>query len=138
MYITAHRVTTSDGATTGINCFRHKHGYLLGVDGSWDNAKVDDIAYQHPGKLIAQDIGLPPGGNRVLSYLDVIAEDATPPDTIVRVLQAYELLIGSKDRPKVKFRDCVIVRFSLVLGLTGKEGLEYPTLSNAIAKLMAR
>ena len=35
-----------------------------------------------------------------------------------------------------KLLDGVIVRFSLVLGLAGKEELEYPALSSAIASML--
>ena len=136
MYITAHRVTTGDGGITGINCFLHKHHCRLGVDASWDNSKTDDTVYHRPGELIDQLADISPGGNRILSYLDVITEDSTPPEAILRALKNYEPLIGTEDFPMAKLLDGVIVRFSLVLGLAGKEELEYPALSSAIASML--
>ena len=73
----------------------------------------------------------------MLSYLDVIAEDATPFSAIAQALKAYASLIGTEELPMVKMLDGVIVRFSLVRGLAGKEELEYPVLRDAIVGVLA-
>jgi hypothetical protein len=128
-------VTSPGSGATGINCFLHRHGCLLGIDASWDNKEVDRVVYDNPGTLVAQTTSLPPGGNNVLSYLDVIAEDSTPPVAIAQALQEFGALIGTEDFPMAKVFGGVAVRFSLVLGLKGKEEFEYPALEAAVSAI---
>ena len=69
MYLTSHRVRTANGRV-GINAFLHEHG-----------SRLDDLSHalmnveKNPGKLVAAACEVPPMGNSVLSYLDVIIQD---------------------------------------------------------------
>lgn len=69
MYITAQRVVRAGSANGGINVFRYAH-----VDAAWDMPppSIPDV---DPGALVSHSISIPPGGNRVRSYFDIVAAD---------------------------------------------------------------
>jgi hypothetical protein len=74
MYLTAQRVRAVHGAEEGINSFRHRHS------STWAGAPPAEIPDEDPGELVARHAPVKPGGNRVRSYLDIIApENATWP-----------------------------------------------------------
>ncbi|MEK7270836.1 MAG: hypothetical protein AAB215_07865 [Planctomycetota bacterium] len=75
MYVTAQRVEdTKDRKKQGINSFLYSHGPQ-----SWTGAPPAGVLPDaDPGELVASDIHLPPPGNLVRSYLDVVAPDGTP------------------------------------------------------------
>jgi hypothetical protein len=70
MYITAQRVRNRSGKT-GINSFLYVHTdtQLQGIE--WTEAGLLDIADNNLGDLVAEVVEVPPGGNSVLSYIDV-------------------------------------------------------------------
>jgi hypothetical protein len=72
MYLTAQHVQASSGAE-GVNAFRYDHETRV-----WDGLPPAGIPDQDPGVLIAQSIEVPPPGNRVRAYLDIVAPDETP------------------------------------------------------------
>lgn len=69
MYLTAQHVRSIHGQE-GINVFRYEHGPY-----TWQGLPPLGIPDQNPGELVAQQISVPPPGNVVRSYLDVIAPD---------------------------------------------------------------
>lgn len=73
MILTAQHVRASTGEE-GINAFCRLHGLH-----AWTDPPPEDLA---AGELVNQAISLPPGGNDVRSYLDVIAPDETPTQEI--------------------------------------------------------
>lgn len=85
MYTTAHRVRRGD--VEGINCFLHLHGEEF----CWpdDASSVPESA---PGEEKRSAVQLLPGGNRVRSYLDVLA-----PDTTSRALVSWVLTVFGAD-----------------------------------------
>jgi hypothetical protein len=128
MYITAHRVTNCDG-TTGVNCFYHKHQTVIGVNESWGGAEVSKITNHDPGVLFHQATELTPGGNFVLSYLDVICEDNTEPEDIKSALENFKHTVAVG---QLWYQKKIVVYFSLTKGLTGYETLEYQALKTKI------
>ena len=72
MYITAQHVRAHAGAE-GINAFHYNHGPF-----GWQGLPPQGIPDQNPGTLVSQRIIVPPPGNRVRSYLDIVAPDETP------------------------------------------------------------
>lgn len=69
MYLTAlHVVRAADGAE-GINSFYYAHP---GTNWLVPPANVPD---GEPGVLVSSQIELPPGGNRVRSYLDIVTHE---------------------------------------------------------------
>jgi hypothetical protein len=69
MYLAAQHVRSVSGQE-GINAFHYAHsGYL------WHGLPPQGIPDQDPGVLVEQIINVPPPGNAVRSYLDIIAPD---------------------------------------------------------------
>jgi hypothetical protein len=69
MYLTAQHVRSAAGED-GINAFFYQHGAY-----AWQGLPPHGIPDQNPGTLAAQTIIIPPPGNRVRSYLDIVAPD---------------------------------------------------------------
>lgn len=74
MYLSAHRVQAPprDGnpGPQGINAFYYNHGPHVLPAGLRPES--------NPGVFVDSSIEVPPPGNRVRSYLDVMARDGTP------------------------------------------------------------
>lgn len=74
MYLTAQHVQAPATGDEGINAFFYQHGPVV-----WDGFPPAGIPDANPGVLEYPLLGLPrQGGNRVRSYLDVVAPDETP------------------------------------------------------------
>lgn len=71
MYLTSHHVVSPSSEREGVNTFLYLHGPHI-----W-TARPPEIPDQNPGTLTAQSISIRPPGNRVRSYLDIIAPDET-------------------------------------------------------------
>jgi len=80
MYATAHRVVSPTTGDEGINAFHYLHGY------EWDGAPDEFLPDKNPGTLLDESVAVPPPGNWVRSYLDVVAPDGTAPGEIARAL----------------------------------------------------
>ncbi|MCB1077739.1 MAG: hypothetical protein KDM64_07930 [Verrucomicrobiae bacterium] len=89
MYLTAQRVTNPTTGATGINCFLHLHGRSLGITPDWRFDDVNRISNQYPGEKTASKTDLSPGGNRVLSYLEIVSEDTTKPSDLLEAITAF-------------------------------------------------
>ena len=72
MYLTAQRVLAVASGDEGINAFHHRHSH------SWNGAPPGGIPETNPGELVNRETKIKPGGNRVRSYLDIIAPEETP------------------------------------------------------------
>ena len=69
MYLTAHHVISPSAAQEGINAFLYLHNRS-----TW-RVPPPEIPDQNPGTLTHRMIAVEPPGNRVRSYLDVVAPD---------------------------------------------------------------
>jgi hypothetical protein len=69
MYLTAQHVRSTAGRE-GINAFFYQHGPY-----AWQGLPPQGIPDQNPGALVLQTLAIPPPGNRVRSYLDIVAPD---------------------------------------------------------------
>ncbi|HMG56810.1 MAG TPA: hypothetical protein VK601_25090 [Kofleriaceae bacterium] len=69
MYLAAQHVRSALGQE-GINAFRYTHGGYV-----WQGLPPQGIPDPDPGVLVEQIINVPPPGNVVRSYLDVVAPD---------------------------------------------------------------
>lgn len=83
MYLTAQRVRSHGGAE-GINAFHYEHGLA-----TWQGLPPRGVPDENPGALVANTIVVPPPGNRVLSYLDIVAPDETPWSEIRPAFMAF-------------------------------------------------
>ncbi len=70
MYITAHRVVHPRTTDEGINAFCYRHGSFI-----WVGLPPAGIPDDNPGELAVSMVAVPPGGNRVRSYFDIIMPD---------------------------------------------------------------
>jgi hypothetical protein len=96
VYLTAQRVRDVPTGHEGVNAFY----YFSHVD-VWDPAHCPPrIPDGDPGELVHEIITLKPPGNRVRSYLDIVARDLTPASTIRR---AYADAIGIAQPPQLPF-----------------------------------
>jgi hypothetical protein len=73
MYLTAHRVRRPTGPEEGVNAFFYVHGPT-----AWEGLPPEGIPDEEPGELVNSRISVQPPGNRVRSYLDIVAPDGTP------------------------------------------------------------
>jgi len=69
MYLTSHHVASPITGHEGVNSFLYSHGAH-----TWQTPPTD-IPDKNPGALMAQSISVRPPGNRVRSYLDIVAPD---------------------------------------------------------------
>ena len=83
MVLTAQRVRSTSGRE-GINAFCSLHGGCV-----WDGPPPGGIPEQNPGERANQHVTVPPGGNRVRSYLDIIAPDETPTREVLASLGPF-------------------------------------------------
>jgi hypothetical protein len=72
MYLTAHHVVSPSSGLEGINAFHYAHGPY-----TWERTPPPGIPDQNPGELVARNVVIAPPGNRVRSYLDLVAPDET-------------------------------------------------------------
>lgn len=140
MYLTAHRVYQKRDNTGGINAFLHRHGgHGLPEDLREDNRIVDQVANQNPGKLIAQSLDLAPGGNAVLSFVDIVGEEDIKKERIQYFLNQMERDIehhfNESYVPITKFESDIAVKFVITDGLNGNEVREYKALTERVMRL---
>lgn len=84
MYIAAQRVISPATGAEGVNAFYYRHG-----PDAWSGPPPTGIPDENPGTLVRQSIVVPPPGNRVRSYLDIVAPDDTPWSEIYEAFVAF-------------------------------------------------
>ena len=136
MYLTAHRVRRIRGETVevGIDAFLHCHEEHELPEDMQDNKNIiDQITYENPGKLIAESVDLVPGGNAVLSFVDIVGKENLDQKYIQGFLDQKERDIEHHFQEKhVPFTDSnqdIAVQFGVSYGLRGQEVREYKALT---------
>ncbi|HKY35860.1 MAG TPA: hypothetical protein VJN18_07975 [Polyangiaceae bacterium] len=89
MYLTSHHVLAPGGRQEGVNAFLYSHGAV-----TWQVPPAE-IPDQDPGTLVAESISLRPPGNRVRSYLDIVAPDEARWDEVRVALMEF---VGDSQR----------------------------------------
>ena len=137
MYLTAHRVRDLTGLLAGINALLHRHGGYPVPGMSWDEPDVVSVAERAPGTVVAEHLEVPPAGtNHVSSFLDIVARDEVPPQTVERVLTAAEAESEQRGTPFYFLAEGVAVRFDLEAGLEGYEREEFRALKEQCLRLL--
>ena len=108
MLLTAQRVVSPKSHERGVNVYRYLHGA-----GSWDRVPDPLLPEVNPGELVAQWIQLPPGGNRVISFLDVVAPDDTPGVELQQRLASLKRVLRERGNPTTAYLGRLWVRFGL-------------------------
>ena len=137
MYITAHRIR-SRRDEEGINSFLYTHSSEEVEQIDWnDDRVVLIVAGNLNGHLIAQSYDVPPGGNRVLAYLDVVAQEGTQPEAIEEVLSRFRKQLESELPPVYRNLAGIGIRFSTNIALEAQKLEEFDALCTRVM-LMAR
>ena len=129
MYLTAQRVRSEN--RTGVNVLLYRHSPSLDVS-ALDPASIVET---DPGELVSAGIAVPPGGNAVISYLDVVAAESLRTETIV---ERIEIFRDAAIRDGAASQDGVSVRFALLAGATMRPQPEYRELSQRMIALLIR
>lgn len=135
MYLTAQRLRTLDG-NIGINVLLCQHGSMNIPGMSWDEPSVELVAERFPGTVVAQRLDVPPRGNHVLSYLDIVARDSVPVESILRALGSAERDLAGKCPPFLYRLEGVGIRFALEPGMEGVESEEFNALRERCADML--
>jgi hypothetical protein len=93
MRLTAHRVVRPQTGETGLNAFCYLHGPY-----AWLDQPPKEIV-ETPGVLVNAAVEVEPPGNRVRSYLDVWAPDATPNAEIAQAIRNAGDLLEARPLP---------------------------------------
>lgn len=94
MYLTAQRVKHPMSGEEGINAFSYMHGPRL-----WDGLPPNGIPDEDPGELASSRVAVAPPGNRVRSYVDIVAPDETPWTEIRPAFIAFVSEAQASDMP---------------------------------------
>lgn len=113
MYITAHLVKSSD-QREGINAFLHVHGASF----AWPD-DASSLPETTPGRTVLHRTDLPPGGNQVRAYLDILAPDRTPRAEIEQALTALSRDLHERRNPTVFRHGAVTIRLGVEPVLEG-------------------
>ncbi len=135
MYLTAHNLRSPEGKL-GINAFLHLHGEHIPPGVSWEDPDPILIAEQYPGSLVNQSYDLPPPGNDVLSYLDIVAEDSTEKGQVSKALDEFAKNIASGNWPDKTVINRIGIRFSMQRRSIGFELEEYTALKERALELL--
>ncbi|HWL85019.1 MAG TPA: hypothetical protein VNO21_04420 [Polyangiaceae bacterium] len=130
MYLTAHHVQAPTGGAEGINAFRYEHGK------EWDGLPPEDIPDRNPGRLVKQTIVVPPPGNYVRSYLDVVTSDAASPTEIRQAFVTFVSQVQLHSFPWSGHFGRVRFRVEMDQGLAGAWRHEIAELYRAIQHLV--
>lgn len=131
MYSTAHRAISSEGLEA-IHAFVHVHGNI-----PWPN-DVTDWPETHPGKLALNKTVLPVGGNRIRSYLDVLAPDTTPLQAIHEALTALSDDLNERRNPTVFSHGSITIRFGVEPIALGGRHTEFKLLCAELEDISGR
>lgn len=108
MYLAAQRVRSPAGQE-GINAFFYVHG-----PHAWSGDPPPEVLPENnPGELVAQRLQVPPPGNRVRSYLDIVAPDGSSDVWLVGVLRHLALDAALHPLPWNVVHDGCLCRFHL-------------------------
>jgi hypothetical protein len=135
MYLTAHRVSAPGDKQTGINCFRYQHTQPVpGVD--WTTPDLAKIAEEFPGTLVSRQLEVPPGGNDVHSYLDIVCSDTARVEDIEAALDEYERAWDASRMASVVHLPGIAVRLGMQLRHEPQALQELRTLRESALKLL--
>lgn len=122
MKLVAQRVvrlpSASSSGAGGVNAFCWLHG-----DRFWLDVPPDDLG---PGKLAGSIVEVPIGGNRVRSFLEIVAPDSTPGRQITAAVGGGAELLADAERalPWKLSHGEVTFEFSIEAGMAATWQLE--------------
>lgn len=135
MYLTAQRVLSPTGQE-GINAFFYTHGPC-----TWAGEPPPEVLPENdPGELVAQRLEVPPSGNRVRSYLDLVAPEDRTDAWLMSVLRSLVQEAARHPLPWNIARDGCLCRFHLEQSLLPRwhEELAYLLQAALLARQTTR
>jgi hypothetical protein len=136
MYLTAQRIV-SQNKKCGINVFLHMH--TNGEQPVMNSiTTITFVAEKNTGTIVSENCDLPPGGNRVKSYVDIVANDSIAQDTIENALNVVKTKVSSVELPFQEIISSVGIRFGAEIGLYDMIVQEYDDLTNAAMMLFSK
>jgi len=106
MLLTAQRVLSPHSHARGVNVYQYLHGSYV-----WDRVPDEFLPEANPGELVAQWIELSPGGNRVVSFLDVVAPDEVDAIELQQRLASLKHWLPPSGHPTTAYWDPFWLRF---------------------------
>jgi hypothetical protein len=103
--LTAQRIVSPRGAR-GVNVYQYLHGSY-----DWTRAPDEMLPDVNPGELVRQWLEVPPGQNRIVSYLDVVAPDAVSAPDIHQRLASLKYHLNPTSNRTETYWDPYWVRF---------------------------
>jgi len=140
MYLTAQRVVTPNRDRQGINAFLHLHARTLGEDPPF-MPSYDVVTTREPGTIVLKDCPIPPGGNDVRSFLDVVALDECGYEEIARALDRFEGVVSSTPPGDLAREDQdggMALGFHAQYGIGDAQLEEYRELRGRLLELLRR
>lgn len=136
MYLTAQRVRSR--TASGINVYKYLHGPTLPErDGHPD---MERVTTDSPGYLVESTLEIEPGGNDVLSALDVAADDDVGAEVIEGRLRAIEGDVATTTLPNTWRSEVAPVTVSFAARNMSGELVrkEYVELARRLLALLAQ
>ena len=106
MLLTAQRVVSPLANAQGVNVYQYLHGPQ-----TWERVPDEFLPEANPGELVAQWIQLAPGGNRVVSFLDVVVPDETSMIELQQRLTSLKHHLDLSENPTARHVGSLWVRF---------------------------
>ena len=136
MYLTAQRVVSHKNQS-GINIFLHMH--KDGKQPIMENiSTITYVAEINTGDIVDENCELPPGGNRVKSYIDIVSSNDITQDIIENTIKMAKSKISSAELPFQQIIGSVGIRFGAEIGLYEIVSQEYDDLTNAAVILFGK
>lgn len=126
MLLTAQHVLHPPSGEEGINAFFNSHGPY-----SWYGPPPDGIPEENPGRRIHESTAVPAGGNRVRSYIDIVAPDETPTSEILAAVPTFVTSMRQRTLPWADTVGRCTFRFAVEPGLASHWAAEFDTLLRA-------
>ena len=120
MYVTAQHVRSPITGGEGVNAFYYLH------------AGTPALPEVNPGILMRKLVSIDPPGNRIRSYLDMIAPDGTELSVLRYALSALITSCQTFPLPWQSSTGDVLVRFGVDMGLANQWRSELAHLHRAI------
>lgn len=117
MYLTAQRVYSLRTRKTGVNAFLYRHGDATVPGMSWDRPMIERVADDVIGTRGPEHIEIAPGGNRVLSFVDIVAADPTPIAQIEEAVREFRAKFTTARLPESLTLGAIAIRFGAQYGL---------------------
>ncbi len=107
MLLTAQRVVSPASRQQRVNVYQFQHGNY-----AWQRVPPNlPLPENNPGELVRQWIELAEGGNRVISYLDVLAPDEVVAIDLQQRLASLKWQLQQRGNPTVVVWEPYWIRF---------------------------